>query len=90
MARQSVRIKRIKFHHPGFNATRKSPALVEDLEARGERIAAAARSEGGEFSVIVTENKQRARVLVTTADYEAMAGEAKDRRLTRALDAGRG
>lgn len=86
----TMRITRIKFHIPGFNEVRKQPLLVADLKARGERIAATARAEGGEFEVIVTQNKSRARVVVTTADIQAAAGERKDRRLTRALGAGRG
>jgi hypothetical protein len=85
-----VKITKIRFHYPGFNEVRKAPELVADLKERGERIAEAAHAEGGEFAVVVRQNKTRARVVVVTADIEAKAGEAKDRRLTRALGAGRG
>lgn len=90
MAGTTMRIKRIKFHYPGFNQVRKSPELVADLKARGDRIAAAASAEGGQFAVIKSMNKTRARVIVTTVDIQAASGERKDRRLTRALNAGRG
>ena len=90
MAKNSFRITRIKFHNQGFNEVRKQSALVADMTARGERMAAAAEAEGGKFEVVVTQNKSRARVIVTTADIQAAAGEHKDRRLTRALGAGRG
>lgn len=85
-----VKITRIKFNYPGFNEVRKSPELTDDMTARGERIAAAARAEGGEFYVITTSNATRSRVIVTTGDIEAMNGEASDRRLTRALQHGQG
>lgn len=90
MAGTTMRIKRIKFHYPGFNEVRKAPELVLELEARGENIAAAAEASGGQYFVIVTENKTRVRVIVGTMDGEAKRGEQADRRLTRALSAGRG
>jgi hypothetical protein len=56
------------------------------LLERAERIAAAA-GEGMEASV--ESGRNRARASVITATTKARLAEAKDRALTRALDAGR-
>lgn len=64
----------------------KSDAVLSDLTARGARIAAAA-GDGHEVEPFV--GATRARVTVRTATPAAMVAEARDRALTRALDAGR-
>lgn len=92
MASSSVRITRIKFHHEGFDAVRKSPEVRAELLRRGQAIATAAESasNGGVHHVNERENKSRARVTVVTGDYAAIKGEAENRSLSRSLDAGRG
>ena len=57
-----------------------------DLQARARRIAAAA-GEGMEVDYAV--GARRARASVRTASFAAMRAEAKNRALSRALDAGR-
>lgn len=85
----SVRITRVEFHNEGFNQFRKSAPVADELERRGQAIADAASAAGGEYRVVRTENNSRARVVVVTADYEAMRAEATNRSLSSALDAGR-
>ncbi len=65
---------------------RKHPAVLADLEARAKRIAAAA-GEGVEATSMI--GQTRARATAITVTYPAMAREARDRTLTRAIDAGR-
>lgn len=78
----------IKLNAQALREIRNSPEVVAELEARAQRIAAAA---GDGMEVKPTETgKNRARVAVVTATPSAMYREAKDRALTRALDAGRG
>jgi tRNA A37 threonylcarbamoyltransferase TsaD len=64
----------------------KSPAVQQDLRRRADRIAAAA-GPGMEASVRV--GRTRARGSVITATAQARDNEARNRALTRALDAGR-
>lgn len=81
---------RIEMNIPGFNEFRKQPAIVDELVARGNKIAAAA---GGppDFTVEVTPGmRTRARVTVGAATTAGRRKEAVDRVLTRALEAGRG
>lgn len=73
---------------PGFNQFRNSVEVRTLLAGAGHRIAEAAGGEG-DFSVLVTQNKSRARVIVATATEKAKRAEAKSRALTRAIDAGR-
>lgn len=65
----------------------KSVEVQSDLAARGARIAAAG---GDGMRVDVRVGRNRARVSVVTATKKARIAEATERRLTRALDAGRG
>jgi hypothetical protein len=65
----------------------KSKEVQADLKARADRIASLA-GEGMEASVRV--GRTRARASVITATAKARLAEATDRRLTRAIDAGRG
>jgi hypothetical protein len=65
---------------------------IADLRARGERVAAAAASmspAGARFHVDVKQWGARVAVYVTCGNQAAREGEAKNRALTRALDAGR-
>lgn len=64
----------------------RSKEVLADLQARGERIAATA---GDGFAAEPFIGRTRARVTVRTATPQAMEREARDRTLTRALDAGR-
>lgn len=80
---------RLEIHNEGFAEVRKSPAIQAQLHAMGERIASAAGG-GGDFEVIDSPGRDRARVVVVTATAEGKRAEAEDRALTRALDAGRG
>jgi len=66
----------------------KSPEVQADLRARAERIAAAA-GDSEDYEVDSRVGATRARASVRTASYAAMKDEAKNRTLTRALDAGR-
>lgn len=86
MARQRKKTK-IRFNYDGFNAVRRSEGVKQDLQARAERIAAAA---GPGFETRATINPGRAGVLVYAESYEAAVAEATDKALTRAIDAGRG
>jgi tRNA A37 threonylcarbamoyltransferase TsaD len=70
-----------------IGALLKSVAVQRDLKARTDRIAAAA-GPGMVASVQAGRNRARASVITTTKG--AREAEARDRRLTRALDAGRG
>lgn len=82
-------LKKLKFHYKGFDQFRKQPALTDDLDARGHRIAARAGGEP-DFMVESEPNASRARTVVFTATVDAMRAEATERALTNSLDAGRG
>ena len=65
---------------------------VEDLRRRGERVAAMAAQlspAGAKFHVDVRQWGARVAVYVTCGNQAAREGEATNRALTRALDAGR-
>lgn len=68
----------------------KSAEVQADLARRAGAIAAAASASGGKFDHDVRVGKSRARAMVWTDDFAAMEAEAKDRALTKAIDAGRG
>lgn len=72
----------------GFVETMRSAEVRADLKSRGERIRDATGVDG--FEVIETENAGRAGVLVVANTIQARRAEAKDKVLTRAIDAGRG
>lgn len=78
---------KVKINKKGLDDLLKSSGVQDDLEKRVKRIADAA---GEGFEAEVTVGQHRARGAVWTATNRAKRGEAKDRRLTRALDAGRG
>lgn len=72
----------------GFVETMRSAEVRADLKARAERIRDATGVEG--FEVIETDNAGRSGALVVAATIQARRAEAKDKVLTRAIDAGRG
>lgn len=78
---------RIVVSEEGIRAVLKSGAVQADLQSRAARIAAAA-GPGMQASSFM--GKTRARASVITATAKARRAEARDRALTRALDAGRG
>jgi hypothetical protein len=80
----------IHWNMKGFHDLRSDPGLVADLEARLERIRAAA-GEGFESSSRqgASRPEGRWRGTVITATPRAMALNARDNTLIRALDAGR-
>jgi len=65
----------------------RSDEVLGDLRRRGEAVAAAA---GPGHRVETETGPNRARVAVITDTIPAMIAEARDRRLTRAIDAARG
>lgn len=79
---------RIEMNHAGAEAILKDSAVLAELERRGRAIAAAAGGEP-DFQVETQTGSRRARVIIRTATLRGMLGEAKDRRLSSALDAGR-
>ena len=77
----------IKLNSAGIRQLLKSPEMAAELERRAQAIADAA---GDGHRVEVSETPTRARAVVITDSTEARIAEAKDRTLTRAIDAGRG
>jgi hypothetical protein len=80
-------VLKIKLNRTGIAELLKDPAVLADLRRRAEAIARAAG--GGGMEVDSGLEKSRARASVRAADTEARKAEAKDRALTRAIDAGR-
>lgn len=66
----------------------KSQEVADDLERRGKSIGERAGGDP-DFVVKVVKNRDRNVCFVTTATIEGKRAEAKDRTLTRAIDAGR-
>lgn len=84
---------RVVLNIEGFNALRRSPEVMADLERRARAIASAATANAGagaEFEVETITSATRGRVRVATANRKAQRAEALDAALTRAIDAGRG
>jgi hypothetical protein len=77
---------RIEMNSKGMQALLKSSEVQDDLKERANRIAAAA---GKGFEVQNTVGKTRAHSSVNSMTPEAWRAEAKDKKLTRAIDAGR-
>ena len=77
---------RVVLNRAAVRALLRSPEVKADLERRARSISAAA-GPGNEVESEVGIN--RARAAVVTETVEAMLNEAKNRTLTRALDAGR-
>ncbi len=84
----SGKIDRIEYNSPAFEAILKSPEVQAEIKRRLNAIAAAAGP--GQWDVEVTVGPNRAHGRVSTGDNVARKSEARDRSLTRALDAGGG
>lgn len=82
----SIKGMRIKLNQAGIRALLGDSRTRADLAARGNRIAAAA---GPGVEVRPETNRDRAVVFVTTATPEARKAEAEQRKLSKAIDAGR-
>lgn len=82
----TIKSVRVKLNRAGVVKLLHSAETTADLERRGDRIAAAA---GPGHRVDVERNRDRAVVFVTTDTREAREAEAEQRKLTRAIDAGR-
>lgn len=78
---------RVELNSSAVKALLRSEDVRAELERRARQIAAAA---GPGHRVEVQTGPNRVRAAVITDDREAMAAEARDRNLTRSLDAGRG
>lgn len=77
---------RIVLNSRGVRALLRHPNVRADLERRARAIAAVA-GDGMEATAVA--GRTRARASVITATPDAMRAEARDRRLTRSIDAGR-
>ena len=78
---------RIDMNSAGIQDLLKSSPVRALLKAKADRIAAAAGPGMVAYSRV---GKTRARASVVTDSYKAKRAEAKDRALTKAIDAGRG
>ncbi len=77
---------RVEVNRQALRALLRSREVQADLDRRARAIASAA----GEGMVAVSSpGRNRARSVVVTSTIEAMRAEAVERRLTRAIDAGR-
>jgi hypothetical protein len=82
----------LKLNTQGINELLTGPEVNADLQARAERVQAAASAHMQDptgMTVVEAGDSKRARYIVITTNPEAMQGEMKDRRLTRAIDAAR-
>lgn len=77
---------RIEMNSKAIGDLLKSPEIQADLQSRADKIAAAA---GEGMLATVKVGMTRARASIITDTIAAKRAEAKDRALTRALDAGR-
>lgn len=73
----------------GVVALLKSAEMLALIEAKCAAIASAASAGGGTFGHDVVLGKNRVHGMVWTEDFAARHAEAKDRVLTKAIDAGR-
>lgn len=78
---------KLKLNKAGVRQLLKSPEMQAVMTARAKRIAAAA---GPGHAVEPDNTGDRARATVVTRSYAAKKAEAKNRNLTRAIQAGRG
>lgn len=77
---------RVVLNRRNVRAILRSEAVRADLVRRADNIAAAA----GPGHIVDSQiGRNRARAAVITATFPAMRAEARDRNLTRAIDAGR-
>lgn len=81
---------RIEINHDAVAKLLKSSELAALIGEKCAAIAEAAGAGGGEFGHDVIVGANRVHGMVWTEDEEARRAEATERRLTAALDAGRG
>lgn len=79
---------KIVWKRGAFRELRTQPAVVADIEARAERIAAAC-GDGFEVRSEVAGGRGRARSVVLATTLRAMVRNARDHTMLRNLDAGR-
>ena len=79
-------IIKVKVNPSGVAALLRHPGVREDLYARANRIKAAA---GHGHTVKVFQGHDRVRAHIKASTKQAQAAEARDRALTRAIQAGR-
>lgn len=83
---------KVKYRWQGFQEMRKRNAIMEDLEGRAKRVAAAAGDngevEGYEVTPLVLESRRSAVSVMATG--HAARHNRKHHALLRSLDAGRG
>lgn len=77
---------KIDLYSAGVSALLRSPEAVAELRRRAQNIASAAGSGHGVDAVA---GRNRARATVWTESWGAMWREARERNLSRAIDAGR-
>lgn len=83
----------VKILDKGVQELLKGAEVQVDLKARADKMAGTANATAGLTDGFLSEigvGKVRARARVFTATADAMVAEARDRVLTRAIDAGRG
>jgi hypothetical protein len=81
---------KVELNRKGVRQLLRSNEVLDDLGRRAENIEAAANAaEPGGFEWDADVGPNRARASVRTVSREGMVAEAKDRALTRAIDAGR-
>lgn len=87
-----IDLDRIEINYEAVGKLLKGAEVQADLAQRAGRIAAAATAaspDGAEYWVDIQHWPTRAGVFITAGNSAAMEGEATNRALTRALDAGR-
>ncbi len=83
MAKSDVRVK-LKIR--GVNQVMTSRGATEEVASRAQRMA---RAAGPNFEAVVKPHKYTARAYVRNRNREGAEQEARDKTLTRAIDAGR-
>lgn len=81
-----MRVLRVQMKKIGSRELLRSDGVVADIAARAQRIADAA---GPGFEAEARAGRERALGSVRPVTYEAAEAEARNRVLTRAVDAGR-
>lgn len=76
---------RIEMQSEGFKQLLNSQPVADEITRRAQNIADAA----GPGHVVYRNRTDRATARVVTADFDARLSEARDKTLTRAIDAGR-
>lgn len=77
---------RVKLKIRGINQVMTSRGATDEVASRAQRIA---RAAGPNFEAVVKPHKHTARAYVRPANREGAEQEARDKTLTRAIDAGR-